>query len=439
MSTKTYAELRKKQKSGSGLKALPMVVKKYKKEQPLRNKKILVCTHFKSAAIEFVLGLQTLGAKVYYHPIQYSKDSLVLQDMSLLRGITLIEGDKQLQKILPSIDIILEDGARLSKLILAMKPKPKLPQNIFAIEQTTHGLLFWSTEDSKKIPYPVVSVANSQIKMHIENTRATPESILNQFLKTTGASITGKRILILGYGMIGSGLASLLRDHGAKITILESFPVRRLISASHGYETHPPEAINKIVSKHDIIISCTNAYSGTSLKTEQFLLMKNGTTVFNGGSGNGEIAEEMISPGVFTRNDAEISIAKANDDILCTLKKGGEEKHITILAGAHPLNLRNGEGTSSDVIDFVFSLMLLGALKTNPKHLSRRVHTIDQSMENELAKLLEEDRDGKDPEITHIKKRDLKPSARPYGSVSKFGPPGVLQNFSIARAVFKPK
>jgi mannose-6-phosphate isomerase-like protein (cupin superfamily) len=115
----------------------------------------------------------------------------------------------------------------------------------------------------------------------------------------------------------------------------------------------------------------------------------------------------------------------------------GCSKKLTILSGGHPINLRRGNGTSSDVIDFVFSLMVLAAIRTDCKKLSKRVYHLDPAVENEMALLCETGGVSKQWIPTHLKKSQLKFDKRPYGGVFKFGNQ-VMERFSLARAVFTP-
>lgn len=414
---------------------LERIVERYAVDAPLAGKTVLVCTHAKHATQTFLRTFAALGARVMFFPVPYSKDTDVIDALRADAPIHLLENDAQVVAALPQVDIIVEDGARIGKKI-DENPETALRPGVFSIEQTTNGIRYYQTQHETHFKYPVVNVAESRLKLEVENTLATPESILVAFLTSGQMTLTNKQVLVLGFGAVGSGLAQLCQQHGSVVTIAEIDPLKRLLSQARGFRTIDLDGISAVLPQQDIILSCTSATAGDSIGIRQLALMKDGALVVNAGSGRGEIAAELIVPGTMTRDHATITITLERDHVLCTLEKAAATKRIRILGEAHPINLRAGNGTSNEVIDMVFSLMVLAAVRSTPTE--RTMHALDVTIQKEVAEFAE-----RLLPVRHIPAylpaESLVPDTRPYGSVIKFGLPAQhLEHFSLARAVFRP-
>lgn len=253
-------------------------------------------------------------------------------------------------------------------------------------------------------------------------------------------SLATKSVLIIGYGKVGSGLADMSRKHGANVSIIEIDPVRQVLSKAKGFTALPPHFINDLLPHQDIIISCTSNYEGHSLGIEQLLLMHDGAIVFNAGSGHGEIAPELARLGEFEKHHAKIIIQAEGDDLRCVVQKMDSKKEIKILSSGYPINLRNQKGTPEDIIDLVFSAMLLAAIKAKPDTLHKSINNLDYSIETEVANLFKTNLKDKTYSPVLMHSTDLELDERPYGGVVKFGLPSEhLSRFSLARAMFRPK
>ncbi len=228
--------------------------------KPLNGKNILLCTHATDVTSEFIKTLSYLGAHIFYAPVEYSKKRSSLNRIQKITNNTIIEKTEFIQKIMPKIDIIIEDGMHISKLIYENQKNYKLKKKLYCIEQTTSGIrnLKNKLKESQIFLYPVINVAESHLKLEIENSLSTPESILSSFMKEKSFTFTQKNILVLGYGHIGGGIAKLCRAHGSHVTVVDNDSVKRTLAASHGFYSVGITEMNEIISDQNLIISCTS-------------------------------------------------------------------------------------------------------------------------------------------------------------------------------------
>lgn len=395
-------------------------------------KSLIVCTHAKFSAIELCRALQDMGIEVIFHPVDYSKEAKNLDELLSL-GIKVVEQTKQLIPLIEKADAVIEDGARISKLI--RQHEIPLKTNFFSVEQTSGGIRFF--EESPPT-YPVINVAMSPVKLDIENRRATPEGVIRYFSEATGRLLGGKEVFIIGFGSIGEGIARLAQVLGAHVTIYDTFATRRMFARHHGYAVIEKEEFDHLLPKQDIIFMATNTYQGSALGCEQFLLMKDGAVVCNAGSGRGELDLQLQKLGTTKIHDANIVITEEDGHLIIHLSKHGLHKAITVLGESYPINLHLGKGTSHDAIEVVMSLLLLAAI-TGPNSKKPGLQSLSFEIQECVAQsFLRKDKPARGFSPTHIKTRDLAVSERPYGGVFPFhNELSQVANLSVVRAWFK--
>ena len=349
--------------------ALDILVQNNHGKEPLVGKSVLVCTHATTATTKLITALTALGAHVTYVPVSYGSRAL---DDDFDSNVTVMNTALEaVERELPTIDIILEDGMRISEIIYENPVKYEWKEHLYTIEQTTNGIRRFENVTKSEILYPVMNLAEADIKCEIENSVATPESILATLIIKESLTLSQKNILVLGYGTIGCGIARLCSAHGGVVTVVEEDSVQRAIAYSHGFTTVDVRDIDGILTHQDIVISCTQNGVGHTLNLERIMLMSDGTLIVNTGTGTGEVSPDVLTSGVYERNRAVVTISKNKEGcISCNFEKMGMKKVVKILCSATPLNLGCGNGTTNEVIDIVFAAALAVMIGVNSRQLS---------------------------------------------------------------------
>lgn len=397
------------------------------------HRKIVICTHAKHSSVELCRMLLECDAEITFYPVDYSKDPIVIDEL-LSIDVEVIE---QLDKLIPIIeaaDCAIEDGARISKII--DEHNVKVRKEFYSVEQTSGGIRYFEENAPQ---YPVINVAMSAVKLHIENKLATPEGVLQCFSRATGTLLSGKNILIIGYGSIGEGLARLARTVGAHVTVYDSFATKRLFAKHQGLATVEKRELDQCITKQDVIFMATNTYQGSLIGIEQILLMRDGASICNAGSGRGEITLELQNEGNFNFHDAKVAISQQAGNLVVECTKLGSRKTVTILAEAFPINLHFGDGTSHDAIEVVMALLLL-ALLYGPNQNTPGLQALSNKIQETIAEIaINSDTNVSELEPTYIKSKQLKKTTKPYGGIYPFhNELGSLAKFSVARVIFQP-
>lgn len=150
--------------------------------------------------------------------------------------------------------LVMDDGGKAST---AIAKHFAADAHLFrVVEQTTRGIteLTKMTERGEDVPFPVVDVARSVLKRH-ETPKIGGEiaDAVVQQMTTLGliptrldstylpidAPLAGKDVTVMGYGVIGQGVAAALRDRGANVTVFDIDPVMQAEAERAGFVSPP--------------------------------------------------------------------------------------------------------------------------------------------------------------------------------------------------------
>jgi adenosylhomocysteinase len=400
--------------------------------EPLRGiKNIVICTHAKHSTVELCRVIHSLGIGITFFPVAYSREQEHIDTLHSL-GVHVAEDANDPVPFIENADCAIEDGARISKLI--RKYNIATRKQFFTVEQTSGGYRYFTEHPPA---YPVINVAMSPLKLEIENKKATPEGVIHYFAEATGKMLGGKRVLVIGFGSIGEGLAHLARIQGAYVTVYDSLATKRVFAKHRGYETVEKRTFDHVLPQQDIIFMATNTYQGSALSSEQLLLMKDNAIICNAGSGRGELDIELQNPGTFMFHDTKTEIKEDGAHLRILLTKAGVQKQILVLGKAFPINLHLGKGTSHDVIEVVMAMLLLAALH-GPKKGEAGIQPLDLEIQEQIAQAMLDLESKSDFGPRYVKSRTLDVIDRPYGGVFAFHDElNIDANVAVIRAWFK--
>ena len=153
-----------------------------------------------------------------------------------------------------------------------------------ATEETTSGRLRLTGELAGRVPFPVIVINDSPIKLSFESERGIGPAAVDGFFRATNTFIAGKTFAVVGYGWCGRSLARTLRAMGAVVLVVELDPVRALEAA---YEGMLVTTIEKAAARADTIITVTGRPG--ILRREHLALLKDGAMLGNMGHFSTEI------------------------------------------------------------------------------------------------------------------------------------------------------
>lgn len=185
-----------------------------------------------------------------------------------------------------------------------------------ALEATQSGLNL-ITPLQKNLAFPVFDWNSIRLKNCLENRFHVGEQVWPIFNLVTHMTLINRKVLVIGYGPVGRGVAERARDLRAQVMVHDLDPVRVLEAQYHGCMT---PALDKALSEADIIVTATGHRH--VLSAEHLLKVKPGCFLLNVGHFNHEIDIEWLYQHPYSSPKAHIDRIDLGSTYCYLLAKG---------------------------------------------------------------------------------------------------------------------
>src|SRR5215216_3566107 len=199
------------------------------------------------------------------------------------------EADRELERVLDrTLDgkpaVLIDDRAGLVRL--AHTTRRNLLEGVRgASEETTSGVAkLGAMEREGVLGFPVIAANDASCKYLFDNRYGTGQSTLTAIMQNTNLMVGGKRLVVLGYGWCGKGIARYAAGLGARVSVCEIDPVKGLEAYADGFDVLPALDAAEI---GEIFITATG--SRDVLTAAHFERMRDGAVLANAGGVDVEI------------------------------------------------------------------------------------------------------------------------------------------------------
>jgi adenosylhomocysteinase len=271
--------------------------------------------------------------------------------------------------------VTIDDGADLAGVLHGQRTD-LLDGILGGTEETTTGIIrLRALEAQGKLAFPVIAVAESVTGRQLDHRYGTGQSTLDGILRATNILIAGQRVVVVGYGACGGGVASRARGLGAHVVVCEVDALRALEAVMDGYDVMP--ALDA-AREGDVFITVTG--DRDVIRGEHFELMRDGAIVANAGHFDVEISKPDLTALTKERREVRPLVAQH-------LLEDGRRIHL--LADGRVVNLAAGEGHPGAVmdVDFAAEALSIEHLVKNGAALDPRVHAVPEGIDREVARL----------------------------------------------------
>lgn len=279
-----------------------------------------------------------------------------------------IEGDKNWKA-----NMILDDGGDLTKMI--HNEYPEILKGIKGLsEETTTGvarLFQMAKEGSLKVP--AINVNDAVTKSKFDNLYGCKESVIDGVKRATDVMISGKMVVVCGYGNVGKGCAEAFKSQGARVVVTEIDPICALQAAMAGYQVL---TIADVVQNADIFITTTG--NKDVITVDHMRQMKDNAIVGNIGHFDNEIQVEGL------KNLKWENIRPQVDQI-----EFADGKKIILLAEGRLLNLGCSTGHSAFVMSASFTNQVMAQIELwhNSENYDNNVYLLPKELDEKVARL----------------------------------------------------
>lgn len=267
-------------------------------------------------------------------------------------------------------DILLDNGGELIEAWHKSKPSWS---PLGATEETRSGKLKICAS-IKQISFPVIVIDDSPLKQTLENTLGVGQSIVDGLMRATSLLLSGKKVLIIGYGWCGRGISMRLKGMSAISMVYDIDPLRLLQAKLEG---NVVGTLSHLLSEADIIITATGIKN--VLTQKHFLRLKDGVLLANAGHFSDEIDVEFLAK-------AAKPFSHLNDNVA---RISINNKTIFLLGNGNLLNLSAADGNPIEIMDMGLGLQSLCAEAIVKKYhlLGKRIQSIPESINNKMARM----------------------------------------------------
>jgi len=364
------------------MQILDNTINRFKKSKPLKGITLGFCLHITKETSVLLIGAKELGATVACcggNPLT-TQDSvsafLASQGIHVYawHGQSVKEYDWCIDQVLKHKPTILTDDGADMNIKAHFDKRFKNMKILGATEETTAGVTrIRAVENQGKLRYPVILVNEAYTKHMFDNRYGTGQSTVDGYLRAMNLLMASKRVVIVGYGWVGRGVASRFHGMGSKIIVTEIDPVKALEAHMDGFEVMPMTQAAKI---GDIFITCTGMTS--VIRKEHILQMKDGAIMGNVGHFDVEIDSKFL-----LKKSKSVKEVRPNLDE-CILKNG---KRVYLIGEGRLANLVAAEGHPPEVMAQSFSNQILSVLYIlkNHKKMENKIIDVPEEIDKQVA------------------------------------------------------
>jgi adenosylhomocysteinase len=363
---------------------LSQLEKRVIKDQPLKGLKVAVCVHVEAKTAYLGLVLRAAGAEITVtgcNPLSTKDDVCAALDslgvnVFAWHGATAKEyHDHQVKALEFCPHIIIDDGGDLVNLL--HDEVPEYAKNILGgCEETTTGVhRLHARSDGGKLKFPMFAVNDAKSKCLFDNHHGTGQSVWDGIMHATNNLISGRTVVVAGYGNCGSGIAVRAKGLGANVIVTESNPFKALQALMDGFLVMPMTEAAKL---GDIFVTSTGC--NRIITKEHFKLMKNNVLLANAGHFDVEVDKAALE---------EICVKKENRKPFIDGYHMSDGRVLNLMSEGRLVNIAAGNGHPVEIMDMSFSVQLLSVLYVakNAKQLKPMLYKIPEEIDEEVARI----------------------------------------------------
>lgn len=350
----------------------------FARERPLAGRRIGMCLHVEMKTAVLADVLRAGGAEIVWTGSPATTDDAVAAAAAADDGIvvysrkadTVDDHLGHVERVLASDpDLLLDNGADL----IAASIDGRASRVAAATEETTSGRNRLLGELAGRVPFPVVVINDSPIKLLFENEHGIGPAVVDGFMRATNSLIAGKTFVVCGYGSCGRSLARTLRALGAVVIVVELDEVRALEAAFDGMRVAD---LRRAVGLADGIFTVTGRPG--VLRGDDLLAVRDGAMLGNVGHFGNEIAVDELEALATEQRRVASNVVEYR------LPNG---RAVRLLAGGQMLNLAAATGHQMQIMDLGFALQAhaMRALALEPGRFAAGYQPVPPEIDRAVA------------------------------------------------------
>jgi adenosylhomocysteinase len=268
-------------------------------------------------------------------------------------------------------ELIVDDGAELTVRI--SRDRPQLYAHLGGVsEETTTGVTrLRRLEEAGRLPMPAIAANDAACKHLFDNRYGTGQSTIQAILQMTNLRLPGKRVVIVGYGWVGRGIAGYVHHLGGRAIVVEIDPIKALEAHTDGHEV---ANLREALAGADLVITATGGMRAIS--RSHFDVIAPSAVLANAGHHDLEIDVPALEEAASVIDEVRPGVTRY------LLEEG---KPVYLLSGGALVNIAGGLGHPIEIMDLSFSVQAMGCHLLAKGNLAPGVHLFPAELDREIA------------------------------------------------------
>lgn len=272
--------------------------------------------------------------------------------------------------------IVIDDGGDFAQLLHTTEQN-RLEELIGGCEETTTGVKrLRILEEKDQLKYPVIAVNDARCKHLFDNRFGTGQSVWAAIMSTTNLLVSGKTVVVSGFGMCGKGVALRAAGLGARVVVTEIDPVKASEALMEGYDVMK---MDDAALLGDVFVTVTGCKDVITAK--HFRKMKHGAIMCNAG----HFDVEINLPQLMAMANEKKEVRKNIESYILD-----DGRTLNVLAQGRLVNLAAGDGHPAEIMDMSFALQARSAqyIAQHGKNMKAAVYNIPAEIDDSVAMTL---------------------------------------------------
>ncbi len=243
-----------------------------------------------------------------------------------------------------------------------------------AAEETTSGVsTLRAMHADGALRVPCLAVNDARCKHLFDNHYGSGQSVLAAIADNTNMLIAGARLVIVGYGWVGKGLARRARGMGARITVCEIDPFAALQAHHDGFGV---ARLADAAASADLVI--TTSGCPATLAGDVLDALPDGAVIANASGIDDEIDMADLTARATATREVQPQVVEYR------MPSG---RSIFVIGDGVVVNLSAGEGHPVEIMDVTFAAQALAVrhLLTRGRDLSPGLQPLPERIDRDVA------------------------------------------------------
>jgi adenosylhomocysteinase len=362
-----------------------LIRERFANEKPLAGMRLAACLHVTTETANLAIALRDGGAEVTLcasNPLSTQDEvaAALVSEYGIPTFAIKGENDQTYYSHLTAAldskpNMTMDDGADLVTILHTQRSE-LVSDVVGGTEETTTGVIrLTAMANDDKLRYPIIAVNDAETKHFFDNRYGTGQSTLDGITRATNILWAGRRVVVVGYGWCGRGVASRARGMGAHVIVTETNPIRALEAVMDGFTVMKGIEAARV---GEVFITVTGGFH--AIGREHIEAMPSGAILANSGHFNVEIDIPALE-----------GMATSHREIRPFVEEYvmSDGRKLYLLGEGRLINLAAAEGHPSAVMDMSFANQALSAeyIVKNRGNLAPGVHSVPTDTDREVGRL----------------------------------------------------